>query len=237
MYGEDLSWLHHVGFGDFAAEAAPEVLRMLRTGGIVTGRIVELGCGSGILLRQLLEAGFDVVGVDASPAMIHLAATAAPAARVIAGRAGKIEIPACSAVVAQGEVFNYQQDGVIGNLAEILDRIAVALQPRGLLLFDALVDLPETPWSDRYWTAGEDWTVLVAVEGNPDHTAVNREVLMFRREGDLWRKSEETHRLQVFSVGEIESALHHLGFSWQMFRGWGGVDLPPGRRMFLARRV
>lgn len=42
-------------------------------------RILDLGCGTGDPLSHYLSScGFSVVGVDASPSMIHLARTAAP---------------------------------------------------------------------------------------------------------------------------------------------------------------
>ncbi|HEY1905667.1 MAG TPA: methyltransferase domain-containing protein [Myxococcaceae bacterium] len=41
----------------------------------------DVGCASGLPARTLLKAGFDVVGVDASPAMIALARVHAPGAR------------------------------------------------------------------------------------------------------------------------------------------------------------
>jgi 2-polyprenyl-3-methyl-5-hydroxy-6-metoxy-1,4-benzoquinol methylase len=39
----------------------------------VLARVLDVGCRSGLLARKLLDAGFAVHGVDASPAMIGLA--------------------------------------------------------------------------------------------------------------------------------------------------------------------
>ena len=41
--------------------------------------MLDVGCGSERLARRLGDAGFEVVGVDASPAMIALAREHAPA--------------------------------------------------------------------------------------------------------------------------------------------------------------
>jgi SAM-dependent methyltransferase len=45
------------------------------------GPILELGCGTGRLIVPLAEDGYDITGVDLSPAMLALA-------RVAVGRAG-----------------------------------------------------------------------------------------------------------------------------------------------------
>jgi SAM-dependent methyltransferase len=54
--------------------------------GRLTGaaRVLDLGCGSGLpTARQLVDAGFDVVGVDESPAMLALAERQAPGGRYL----------------------------------------------------------------------------------------------------------------------------------------------------------
>src|SRR6187551_518667 len=38
-------------------------------------RILDLGCGDGVLTMELLRAGADVVGIDASAAMVQAART------------------------------------------------------------------------------------------------------------------------------------------------------------------
>jgi SAM-dependent methyltransferase len=69
-YGEDLAYIHDVGFGSFAREAAPGLLSILRKAGIRSGRVIDLGCGSGIWAAALCGAGYDVVGVDISADML-----------------------------------------------------------------------------------------------------------------------------------------------------------------------
>jgi SAM-dependent methyltransferase len=78
-YAPDLAAIHDAGFGGFARDAAPGLLRRLRRAGIRDGLVVDIGCGSGIWARALTDAGYDVLGVDVSEAMLQIARRRAPA--------------------------------------------------------------------------------------------------------------------------------------------------------------
>ena len=72
-YETDLAFVHDSGFGGFANDSAPGLLAAFNKAGINDGPVVDLGCGSGIWARHLTDAGYDVTGIDISPAMIKLA--------------------------------------------------------------------------------------------------------------------------------------------------------------------
>jgi ubiquinone/menaquinone biosynthesis C-methylase UbiE len=50
-------------------------------------RLLDIGCGGGLLLRDALATGASATGLDHSPDMVRLAAERAPAAEVVAGNA------------------------------------------------------------------------------------------------------------------------------------------------------
>ncbi|MDH5224711.1 MAG: class I SAM-dependent methyltransferase, partial [Actinomycetota bacterium] len=72
-YRHDLALVHHEGFGSHAEACAPGILSLLQPVRDRDGLVVELGCGSGLLTRYLLDAGHRVIAADASPAMLQLA--------------------------------------------------------------------------------------------------------------------------------------------------------------------
>lgn len=111
MYGPDLAYIHHHGFGAFARNAAPGVLDFFRKAGIADGTVVDLGCGSGIWLRELDRAGYTTVGVEQSPALLALARDVAPEAVLHQGSVYDFDFPKCDAVTALGEVLSYLPDG------------------------------------------------------------------------------------------------------------------------------
>src|SRR5262249_46587276 len=72
--------VHPLGSGSHADLCAPGLIDLLRPVREHDGLVVEIGCGSGLLTRHLVDAGPRVVATDASPAMLDLARDVAPAA-------------------------------------------------------------------------------------------------------------------------------------------------------------
>src|SRR5271170_5383990 len=106
-YRDDLAYIHDAGFGGMARAAAPVLIDALRKRGFARGLVVDLGCGSGILSQAMVEAGYDLLGIDISPAMIALARERVPGGTFRVGSLVTVDLPPCIAVAAVGECFNY----------------------------------------------------------------------------------------------------------------------------------
>ncbi len=233
-YGEDLAYIHDAGHGDFARSAAPVVRGLLGEAGFPSGRVIDLGCGSGILAGELSTAGYDVLGIDISPAMVALARQRAPAAEFRVESLLTSELPPCVAVTAIGECFNYLFDA--GNtkpgLKRLLQRIHQALVPGGLLVFDvAGPGRVAGKGSRKSYREGDDWAVLVTVEEDTRRGVLTRWITSFRRVGELYRRDQEVHRLRLWRRAEMAELLREAGFrvrglsaygEWRFPRGWAG---------------
>jgi SAM-dependent methyltransferase len=68
-------WAREPGHDSFWRFSGPEMFDFVPAPG---RRTLDLGCGEGRLARQLADAGHEVVGVDASPTFVRLAAEAHP---------------------------------------------------------------------------------------------------------------------------------------------------------------
>lgn len=92
--------------------------------------------GFGDLARN---AGYKVLGIDLSPAMIEMARRRVPEGRLRCESLLTAELPPCIAVAAVGECFNYRLDESNSReqLRALFRRIHAALLPGGILLFDA----------------------------------------------------------------------------------------------------
>lgn len=225
-YGTDLAWIHHAGFSDFAESAAPGLLEILWKHGVHAGRVVEIGCGSGILARELTRAGFEVVGFDASVDMIALARTTAPAAHFAVASFEAVAIPECEAVLSMGEVLNY------GTLAGVRALVAEAAKAR-VILFD-IAERDSYPAYDERRVEGADWSVIAIKES--DGATLTRRVLTFRADGDTMRRSEEVHHLQLYDRAAITALLREHGFRVTRRRSYGTKRLPKGHAVYVAAR-
>lgn len=239
-YGPDLAYIHDVGHGEFALESAPALLEMLRENGIIGGRVVDLGCGSGLWAAELCRAGYDVVGIDYSTAMIARARSRAPGARFIRGSFLSARLPRSNAVTSLGECLSYAFDPQAGQqaLSSLFQRVHGALAPGGLFVFDVLTTrgAGRTEPSHGH-REGKDWAVLVQREYDSDGTGLTRHITSFRKVGRLFRRSEEVHRLRLYDRREVADQLRRHGFRVRNLRGYGQVRFAPGHVGFAARKA
>ena len=237
FYAEDLAFIHHTGFARFAEEGAPGVLALLQGAGIRQGLVVDLGCGSGLWARALLDAGYEVLGVDCAPAMIELARRVAPAARFLVSSFYDVDLPACAAVTVLGEGLGYMavQDPREA-LPLFLPRVHEALAPGGVLLFDMILRSDREPMRYRATSEGADWHVETEVIEEPELSLLTRHIITKRRVDGTERRTEETHRVRTFSASELETMLRGCGFEVEAHRRYGTMPLPPQRLAFFARK-
>jgi SAM-dependent methyltransferase len=225
FYGPDLAHVHDDGFGGFARDAAPGILRLLARAGVRDGLVVDLGCGSGIWARILVDAGYEVLGIDASAELLRIARRRVPEARFVHASLDDADLPPCAAVTALGEVLSY---GERASLVPALRRIAGALEPGGVLAFD-VVGTGREPRPRRTWTEGEGW--VVCVDAREDGRRLVREIVTFRRHGRGWRRSDETHVQRTFGRDEVLAALEAAGLAGRARRPYGR-----GHPAFTARK-
>ncbi len=236
MYQEDLAYIHHVGFSDFMREAIPRLLILLQEAGITNGTVVDLGCGGGLWLKALQDAGYHSVGIDVSEPMLEIAKTESPLSVLIHQGLSSAKIPRCKAITALGEVLSYLpgEQGLEG----FFKNIACALDPGGLLIFDVLVEEDNASGMNyQSWRTGPDWAVLVKASENLAEHTLKREITSFRQMGELYRRSEETHCLRVYAVEAIEKALLQTEFSAFPVSSSTLYPVAPRRKVFVARKA
>ena len=237
-YRPDLALVHERGFGFHAAACTPGILEFLTPIRGSGGVVLELGCGSGLLTRQLAAAGHRVIATDASPAMLELAR------EQLAGTVLDIRrltlpddpLPEADAIVAVGHPINYLPD------ADSIDRamiaIARAVRPGGLVAFDVC----DLEWgrlrqdAPNYGAAGPDWAIISEFS-TPSPDRFVRDITTFVASSDGgWRRDSEHHENVLIDTARIPALLRAHGVEARIEGSFGDETLLPGLRAVKGRR-
>lgn len=206
-------------------------------------RILDLGCGTGLLTRELAMGGRDVTGVDPAPAMLAYAGRQPGADRVrwVEGGSGALGSPEADLVVMTGNVAQVFLDDA--EWAATLQDIHAALRPGGYLAFESR-NPDDRAWerwngeatyeqSDSPHGPMECWLHLVSVgDGRVRFEGHN----VFNATGEILVVSSE---LRFRSLTELTDSLVNAGFTVEhVYGGWDrGPVVGTSRVMvFVARR-
>lgn len=237
-YRHDLALVHHLGYGFHADMCAPGILELLAPVRERDGLVVEIGCGSGLLTRYLVDAGHRVLATDASPAMLELArATVPDAVGIELLTMPDDPVPPADAVVSIGHPLCYLPT------AEAIDRallaLARALRPGGVLA----VDLEDLEWAaarvdqPAQGRVGDDWAIVSRFDvPSPDRFV--REITTFLRTPDgSWRRDDERHDNVMVDTRRVPALLASVGVDAEVRAAFGAETLPVGLRAIVGRRA
>ncbi|MEM7066054.1 MAG: class I SAM-dependent methyltransferase [Cyanobacteria bacterium P01_B01_bin.77] len=238
-YKEDLTYIHDVGYSDHACQAATGILTILSENNVHDGLIVDLGCGSGLSALEFVKAGYRVLGIDISQAMIGLARARVPSANFQVASLFKAEIPACQVVTAIGECLNYLFDPGNNNklLLQLFERIYQALIPGGVFIFDIAGPGQVNQNKHQHFNEGNDWLVLVEKEENSESSILTRRIITLRQVGEYYRRDDEIHNVRLYSSTTIAHQLRQVGFKIQTMHSYGKYQLPKAHAAFIARKL
>ena len=239
-YRHDLALVHHLGYGFHADACAPGILALLEPIRAREGLVLELGCGSGLLTRHLVEAGHRVVATDASPAMLELArATASGAEAIRLLVLPDDPLPQCDAIVSVGHVLSYLPDEA--SVEAALASAAAALRPRGVFAID-LCDLlwgEAARWAEDspgHGRVGDDWAAITRFAA-PRANLFVREITTFVRDEDgAWRRDDERHENVLVDTSQLPPLLARHGLEVSVSPSFGDEVLPEGLVAIVGQR-
>ena len=238
-YRHDLALVHHLGYGFHADMCAPGILELLAPVRERGGLVLEIGCGSGLLTRYLVDAGHRVLATDASPAMLELARATVPDAFGIEQLTMPDDpVPPADAVVSIGHPLCYLPDG--GS-----DRPGAARAGAGVAPRWCARGRPRGPRvgggagrpSPRRGAVGDDWAIVSRFDvPSPDRFV--RDMTTFLRNPDgSWRRDDERHDNVMVDTRRVPALLASAGVDAECARSFGAETLPVGLRAIVGRRV
>jgi SAM-dependent methyltransferase len=236
-YRRDLALVHHLGFGAHAEACAPGILALLEPVRARNGVVLEVGCGSGLLTRFLVEAGHRVIATDASPAMVELAREYAAGAddfRVLVLPGDPL--PPADAVVSVGHVVSYLDDEAAVERA--LRAVARAVRPGGLFA----VDICDLEWgaarraAPDHCRVEDDWAIVTRFAVPTPDRFVRHITTFVRRHDGLWQRDDERHDNVLVDTAAIPARLAGEGLDVTVARSFGAETLPAGLRVLVGRR-
>lgn len=189
------------------------------------GLVIDLGCGSGIVAKELLDDGFQVLGIDKSEALIQIAKKHAPQGKYEVGSFFEASFPKCMGVISTSECLNYATNGENEkDLKNLFESIFASLQKGGLFVFDMIE--PGTANGEKYIIEKDDWTMFLHTWEDQEKNILTRDVTLFRQvDNNLYRKSKEVHKARLHPHNQIVSLLKDSGFQVSLFKQYDDLNL------------
>ena len=186
------------------------------------GRVLELGCGNGRILLELLARGIDAFGVDRSARMLeNLCAKAR--ARALPVRACRMDVRALgfrgdfAVVLCPYSLVTYMAGE--RDVSRLLDEVARVLARRGALVIDAFIPRIATTageFREDYRRACGGHTLVrskrIRVLG-PRLNCIERRYRLLSTQGELLEQVDTTEHIQTFTPQELEATVAGAGFT------------------------
>jgi SAM-dependent methyltransferase len=220
-YGRAFAYVYNLRWAGFARQAAPRLLEFYgRTpAGQARQPVLDLCCGTGQLAMAFLGAGYPVIGLDLSEAMLaHAAENAADyvtagRARFVAGDAANFTLEAPVGLVASTfDALNHLPD--MDALRGCFRSVAAALLPGGYFVFDLNTRLGLGRWNSI--TVDDTDEALIVSRGIYDGVSDRAwtKISGFARLPDgRYERFDETVYNTVFAIAEVMAALREAGFA------------------------
>lgn len=180
-------------------------------------RIADCACGTGEITIRLAKMGYTLTGIDISEDMLRIAAEKA--------RKSALKLPFICQNMAELQLHRPQDaivcacDGV--NYLDSLEQVGrffsaayAVLKPNGLLLFDISSRHKLENVLDCNTFAEDDGERAYIWKNcyDPESRLISMELSFYEKQGELYRRFEESHIQRTHEEKELLSAMEKAGF-------------------------
>ena len=223
------------------------LLEYLESLGVHPTRLLDVACGEGSFAVAMAQKGWQVTGVDQSQPMIDLACARASAAEA----AVEFFVEDMRSLPYKGEFdlvtcffdsMNYLL--TIRDLQEAIRCAFESLKPGGMYIFDmnTIYGLAVDWMREKTYIQNEadDFIEIHRQEFDYENLVATMEITIFRQEGELWERIDETHRERGYPITDVQFLLDEAGFEIvDMFGSLSkrtAVTITTPRVWFVARK-
>ncbi|MBR6617841.1 MAG: class I SAM-dependent methyltransferase [Oscillospiraceae bacterium] len=181
------------------------------------GRILlDLACGSGSMSEEMAKLGYDVIGVDNSPAMLSAAMdkkydSGLPIQYLCQDMReidmfGTIDVTICTL-----DSLNHLPS--LADVQQVFDRVSLFAQPGGLFIFDMnTIYKHRQVLHDKTFVFDTD-SVFCVWENHlkEDSNAVEMQLTFFEKDGDAYFRSDELITENAYMTDDITDAIRNAG--------------------------
>ncbi|MDE6967368.1 MAG: class I SAM-dependent methyltransferase [Clostridia bacterium] len=188
----------------------------------LTGKVVELGCGSGAFTDYLIKSADKIIAVDSSKEMLEIAIqnnyknrnyiqfvnddlkNFAPPTKV-------------NSVVAVCDCFNYISHE---DIAGVFEKIKNYLKSDGYFVFDISTEhkLRNLLGNNVFYEDTDNYTYLWTNKLLEDRVLFD--IAMFiSSEDNMYKREDESHIQYIYNANELKKTLTEIGFEVRLFDG------------------
>jgi SAM-dependent methyltransferase len=220
QYNPGFANVYNLRWGGFANHIAPRIREFYESLplGQVNKSMLDVCCGTGQLALHFLENGYDVTGLDVSPAMLRYAIEKTQVyvdqgrARFVEGDAANFVLDSqFGLVVSTFDALNHLPD--MAALRGCFRSVAAVLVEEGCFIFDLNTRYGLQRWSDASVQMTDDVAIftrgVLVEEQRRFYTQISG---FLRTECGLYERFDQTAFNTIFEMDTVHAALLEAGF-------------------------
>lgn len=200
-------------------EWADYLKSLLNEYGVKDGLVLDLGCGTGSITELLAKAGYDMIGVDNSEDMLEIAMDKRSRSGLdilyLLQDMREFELyGTVKAAVSICDSMNYILEKE--DLVQVFKLVNNYLDPSGIFIFDMNTEYKYTHLlADGTFAENREESSFIWENFYDEEERINEyDLTLFIKEGELFRKFEETHYQRCYSLDEVKEAAKEVGMDF-----------------------
>ena len=195
------------------------VTGLLKEYQVMDGLVLDLGCGTGSLTGLMARSGYDMIGIDNSGEMLQIAmnkrnASGLDILYLLQDMRGFELYGTVKAVISICDSMNYMME--YEELVEVFRLVNNYLDPKGVFIFDLNTEYKYRELlADNTFAEDREESSFIWNNFYDEEDKVNEyDLTLFVKEGELYRKFEETHYQRAYGLDQIQQAIRDGGMEF-----------------------